>query len=161
NPVFDPEGRYILFFSQRYFFPSIGQLDQRFNYYTTDGVFALTLQADEASPFKPESDEEKAAADKEKEKKEENKPAGKPGEEPKKEEGKEKKEVPPKPVQIDLTGIATRVAPVPIPSGIYGSLEVRKGKFFYIAQPQESRAFGTDQDGAPKGVLHVYDLEKR
>jgi tricorn protease len=70
NPVFDPEGKYIFFLSQRYFFPSLGQLDQRFNYYSTDGIFALTLKADEASPFKPESDEEKVA-DKDKDKKEE------------------------------------------------------------------------------------------
>jgi len=50
NPIFDREGKYLFFFSQRYFFPSIGQLDQRFNYYSTDGIFALTLKADEASP---------------------------------------------------------------------------------------------------------------
>ena len=70
NPVFDADGKYLFFLSQRYFFPSIGQLDQRFNYYTTDGIFALTLKAEEASPFKPQSDEEKAS-DKDKDKKDE------------------------------------------------------------------------------------------
>jgi tricorn protease len=178
NPVFDPEGKYIFFFSQRYFFPSLGQLDQRFNYYATDGIFALTLKTDEASPFKPESDEEKAAdKDKkdEKDKKSDDKKAeGKSKDtkkkdeakkDEKKEEGKEekkeeKKEEAPKPVQVDLNGIATRVAPAPLPSGIYGNLDARKGKLFYISQPQESRAAGTEQDGAPKGVLHTYDLEK-
>src|SRR6266403_354576 len=168
NPIFDHEGKYLFFFSQRYFFPSIGQLDQRFNYYSTDGIFALTLKADEASPFKPESDEEKVDKDKdkkdEKDKKSEDKKAdAKSRDEQKKDESKkeEKKEEPPKPVQIDLNGIATRVAPVPIPSGIYGGLDVRKGKLFFVAQPQESRSFSPEQDGAPKGVLHVYDLEKR
>ena len=170
NPVFDREGKYLFFFSQRYFFPSIGQLDQRFNYYSTDGIFALTLKADEASPFKPESDEEKADKDKDKDKKDEKdkksddkKADAKSKDEQKKEEAKkeEKKEEPPKPVQVDLNGIATRVAPLPIPSGIYGSLDARKGKLFYVAQPQESRSFSPEQDGAPKVVLHVYDLEKR
>jgi tricorn protease len=172
NPVFDPEGKYLFFFSQRYFFPSIGQLDQRFNYYSTDGVFALTLKADEASPFTPQSDEEKAA-DKDKDKKDDKKSGdkkadGKSKDAQKKDEAKkdekkdeEKKEEPPKPVQVDFTGIATRVAPVPLPSGIYGNLAVRKGKFFYMSQPQESRSFGGDQDGGPKGVLHMYDMEKR
>src|SRR6267378_629390 len=169
NPIFDHEGKYLFFFSQRYFFPSIGQLDQRFNYYSTDGIFALTLKADEASPFKPESDEEKGA-DKDKDRKDEKdkksddkKADAKSKDDQKKEEAKkeEKKEEPPKPVQIDLNGIATRVAPVPIPSGIYGSLDARKGKLFYVAQPQESRSFSPGQDGAPKGVLHVYDFEKR
>jgi tricorn protease len=146
NPVFDPDGKYIFFLSQRYFFPSQGQLDQRFNYYTADGIFVLTLKAEEASPFKPESDEEKAGEDKDKK------------DEKKKDE---KKDEAPKPVVIDFGGIATRVAPVPLPSGIYGNLDARKGMLFYVSQPQESRAAGPDPDAIPKGVLHVYDLEKR
>ena len=165
NPVFDPEGKALFFFSQRYFFPSAGQLDQRFNYYSSDGIFALTLKADESSPFKPQSDEEKAAEkDKEKkdekgEAKKEELKAGKDNkEEPKKDE---KKEEPPKPIQIDLPGIETRVAPVPIASGIYANLAARKGKLFYMAQPPEARAAGTDHDNDPRNVLHVYDLEKR
>ena len=158
NPVFDPEGKYLFFLSRRYFFPSIGQLDQRFNYYTTDGVFAITLKADEASPFKPESDEEKPA-----EEKKDQKPAeAKSGEQKKPEEKKdEKKEETPKPIQIDLDGIQNRIAAVPIPSGILNSLAARKGKFFYLAQPQEARAFGGEGDSGPRNVLHVYDLEKR
>jgi tricorn protease len=173
NPVFDPDGKYIFFLSQRYFFPSVGQLDQRFNYYTTDGIFALTLKSDEASPFTPQSDEEKAASDKDKDKekkdqkdekgkkdkKDETRTADKDAkEEPKKEE---KKEEPPKPIQVDLDGIESRVAPVPIPSGIYASLAARKGHLFYLAQPQEARAAGTEQDSAPRNILHIYDLEKR
>jgi tricorn protease len=165
NPVFDPEGKYIFFLSQRYFFPSAGQLDQRFNYYSSDGIFALTLKADEASPFKPQSDEEKAASEKDKDKKddekkkEDAKAAGKDNkEEPKKEE---KKEEPPKPIQVDLNGIEGRVAPVPISSGIYSNLAARKGNLFYLAQPQEARAAGTEQDSAPRNILHIYDLEKR
>src|SRR5260370_34509822 len=82
NPVFDGNGKYLFFISTRYFYPSVGQLDQRFNYYSTDGVFAVTLKADEASPFKPQSDEEKAADEKkdDKEKKDYKKDADtKPG----------------------------------------------------------------------------------
>lgn len=167
NPVFDPEGKYIFFVSQRFYFPSIGQLDQRFNYYTTDGIFALTLQADEASPFAPQSDEEKAAADKDKkddksktDKKDEAKTADKDKD---KEEGKkaDKKEEAAKPVRIDLDGIENRIAPVPIAAGIYGSLQARKGHLYYISQPQESRSFGAPGNGTPQLTLHLYDLEKR
>ena len=75
NPVFDPGGKYLFFISTRYFYPSAGQLDQRYNYYTTDGIFAVTLKAEEASPFKPESDEEKAADEKKDEEKDEKKSA--------------------------------------------------------------------------------------
>jgi len=69
NPVFDDNGKFLYFISTRYFYPSVGQLDQRFNYYSTDGIFAVTLKADEASPFQPQSDEEKAADEKKDDKK--------------------------------------------------------------------------------------------
>ena len=182
NPVFDHDGKYIFFLSQRYFFPSMGQLDQRFSYYTTDGVFSLTLKNDEASPFKPQSDEEKAEdkdKDKEKDKKDEKSDTGKKDETKsaaaskdkkdvaKKEDAKdekkdEKKDEAPKPVQVDLAGIENRVAPAPIAGGIYSNLDARKGKLFYLAQPQEGRASSPDRDGAPPTfVLHLFDLEKR
>jgi tricorn protease len=169
NPVFDPEGKYIFFLSQRYFFPSIGQLDQRFNYYTIDGIFAVTLKSEESSPFKPESDEEKAEAEKTKEGEQEkdkklpqsaNPDSTKPSTDQKEEFAAKKKEEAIKPVKIDLPGIADRLSPVPMSSGIYGALQARKGKLFYLAQPQEARAAGTGDD-SPHGVLHVFDLVKR
>src|SRR6266852_1270778 len=161
NPVFDANGKYLYFISTRYFFPSIGQLDQRFNYYATDGVFALTLKADEQSPFKPQSDEEKPAEEKKDEKKDDKKsgdakPAGQKSDEQK----EEKKEEAAKPIQIDLDGLGSRIAPVPIEPGILTGLAARKDKFFYIATPQEARQFGRN-DPRPKNVLHVYDVDKR
>jgi len=159
NPVFDDNGKYLYFISTRNFFPSIGQLDQRYNYYATDGVFAVTLKAEEASPFKPESDEEKAADDK---KKDEAKPdAAKPGEQKPADEEKEKKSEAIKPIQIDLDGIRDRVAPAPMEPGILSNLAARKDKFFYVSTPMEARQFGLPDDGGPKNVLHVYDVTKR
>ncbi|PYU68448.1 MAG: hypothetical protein DMG49_15975, partial [Acidobacteria bacterium] len=165
NPVFEENGKYLYFISTRYFYPSVGQLDQRFNYYSTDGVFAVTLKADEASPFKPQSDEEKTADEKKDEKKEEKKDDkksadAKPGEKKPDEQKDEKKAEPVKPIQIDLDGISTRLAPVPISAGILNGLAARKDKFFYVSTPQEARQFGTN-DRSPKNVLHVYDVSKR
>src|SRR5271170_6602825 len=161
NPVFDANGKYLYFTSTRYFYPSIGQLDQRYNYYSTDGVFAVTLKADEPSPFKPQSDEEKIA-DSEKDKKKDDKKAdaAKPGDQKSDEQKEEKKAEPVKPIQIDLDGIANRVVPVPIEAGILSSLAARKDKFFYITTPQEARQSGIPDQG-PKNVLHVYDVTKR
>src|SRR5207237_945678 len=166
NPVFDDGGKYLYFISTRYFYPSVGQLDQRFNYYSTDGVFAVTLKADEASPFKPQSDEEKTADEKKDEKKEEKKDDkksadAKPGEKKPDEQKDEKKAEPVKPIQIDLDGISTRLAPVPISAGILNGLAARKDKFFYVSTPQEARQFGTGDEQRPRSVLHVYDLTKR
>jgi tricorn protease len=161
NPVFDDNGKLLYFISTRYFYPSIGQLDQRLNYYSTDGVFAVTLKADEPSPFKPESDEEKAADENKDKKKDDRKTdAAKSGDQKSDEQKEEKKPEPVKPIQIHLDGIATRVVPVPIPAGILSSLLARKDKFFYISTPMEARQFGMPEQG-PKNVLHVYDLTKR
>src|SRR5579864_707457 len=162
SPVFDDNGKYLYFLSTRYFYPSIGQLDQRYNYYSTDGVFAVTLKADEASPFKPESDEEKSADEKKDEKKKDDKKAdtAKAGEQKPDEQKEEKKTEAVKPIQIDLEGIGNRVVPVPIGASILSNLAARKEKFFYLAAPQEARQFGTPDQG-PKNVLHVYDVTKR
>ena len=165
NPVFDDNGKFLYFISTRYFYPSVGQLDQRFNYYSTDGIFAVTLKADEASPFKPQSDEEKAADEKKDEKKDDKKgadakSADKKPDEQKEEKKDEKKPEAVKPIQIDLEGIGSRLAPVPISAGILSNLAARKDKFFYISTPQEARQFGTPERG-PRNVLHVYDLTKR
>ncbi|HUC55408.1 MAG TPA: PDZ domain-containing protein [Candidatus Cybelea sp.] len=165
NPVFDGNGKYLYFISTRYFYPSVGQLDQRFNYYSTDGVFAVTLKADEASPFKPQSDEEKTSDEKKDEKKDDKKTADaksadKKPDEQKEEKKDEKKPEVVKPIQIDLEGISSRVAPVPISAGILSGLSARKDKFFYISTPQEARQFGAGDRGS-KNVLHIYDVTKR
>ncbi len=158
NPVFDRNGKYLYYISTRYFFPSIGQLDQRYNYYSTDGIFAVTLKADEASPFKPESDEEKSKDDRKKEDKKAD--DAKEGDQKSDEQKEDKKPEAVKPLQIDLDGISHRIAPVPISAGILSNLDARKDKIFYVTTPQEARQFGMDNDG-PQNVLHVYDVGKR
>ncbi|MGH9550164.1 MAG: S41 family peptidase, partial [Terriglobales bacterium] len=51
EPVFDPDGNFLFFLSQRFFYPSHDRFENRFNYYDTTGLFALALRADERSPF--------------------------------------------------------------------------------------------------------------
>jgi hypothetical protein len=109
---------------------------------------------------KPQSDEEKGADAKDKDK-EKDKDKAKDGDKEKdkeKEKGKdEKKAEPPKPVKVDLDGIAARVAAVPIPSGIYGGLDVGRTRSSTSSQAQEARAAGGRDDGPPKVSLHRYD----
>jgi tricorn protease len=177
EPVFDPDGKYLFFLSQRFYFPSSGVFDQRFNYYDTTGIFALTLKADETSPFAPQSDEEKGAAT-------EAKPpangapapgaapggapaptggaapAGGPagGTPPAAPKAEDKT---PKPVQIDLDGLGNRITQVPIPAGLYRNLEVRKGKLFYVSIPQQALEAGAPGPGRPQPSLHVFDVKAR
>jgi len=175
NPAFDQNGKYLYFLSDRFFFPSGGRFDPRFNYYNTTGIFAVTLKADEASPFAPQSDEEKEAEEKKDEKKGEPekkegqgeaKPAAdKPAEvalpKANQEEKPAEKKKEEKPLQVDVEGIAGRVAPVPVPPGTYRSLMGRKDKFFYLAIPMEALQAGVPGPPRPRNVLHVYDVTKR
>jgi len=168
NPVFDHNGKYLYFLSDRFFFPSGGRFDPRFNYYNTTGVFAVTLKADEASPFGPRSDEEKEAEEEKKKEGEakpaveEKKPEGeaKPAEKKEGEEPEKPKEKP-KPIQVDTEGISRRVASVPIPPGNYRALQARKDKFFYLAVPMESFQAGVPGPPRPRNAVHIYDVKER
>ena len=158
EPVFGVEGKYLFFLSSRFFYPSSGNFDQRFNYYDTDGIFALVLKAGEASPFAPQSDDEKDAAKKEEAKKDDAKSDEAKKEEPKKDQAA--KTEPVKPVEIDLDGLGNRLAAVPIGSGNFGQLQARKGKLFYVSRPIEATLEGRPGEQPPSGALHMYDLER-
>jgi len=173
DPVFDPDGKYLYFRSNRFFYPSSSLFDQRFNYLNTSGLFALTLKADEAAPFGPQSDEEKVVEKKSDEKKpdekksdeknaDEKKPDQAKPEEKKAEtnqSAEKKDEV--KPIQIDLDGLADRVSRVPVPPGIYTQLQARKDKLFYMSIPMEDRQMGRPGQQQPAGIVHVFDVKKR
>jgi len=156
-PRFDSEGKCLYFRSPRYYYPSWNQLDSRYAYQYMDGLFAVTLQADEKSPFAPRNDEEGEEA-KEPEKKSAG-PAGKT-EEAGGASGNEDKQ-PGKPVKIDLDGIGRRVVKVPVPPGNYRDFEVRKGKLFYLTTPFEATQAGRPGPRKPAGSLSVYDIGKR
>lgn len=139
EPCFDPEGKYLYFFSKRDFNAQMGNFDPSFTYNQMTRIYLVTLQKDTLSPFAPESDETEIK--KEEEKKEKNK------------EKEEKKEV-----LIDIEGIKERVVAVPITPGNYSGLKAAKGKIFYLSFPNWTL---TGREPGPKGSLHLFDLKKR
>lgn len=172
DPVFDHNGKYLYFLSHRHFHPSGSAFDNRFGYHHVDGIFAITLKADEPSPFAPRSDEEEAKkeeaekkpeskAESEKDKGTEAKAEGqeKPAEPAK--DAKESKEKKPEPVKIDLDGIRQRLVAAPVPPGTYANLLARKDKFFYLSIPFESQQAGVPGPPKPRNRLHVYDVKER
>jgi tricorn protease len=175
EPAFDPNGKYLYFLSQRFFFPSEGRFDPRFNYYATTGIFGVTLKADEPSPFALQSDEEKEAEEKKAEEKKKDsgeakapaaageKQGEKKTEEPagEKKEGQKAEEKAPKPIQVDTEGIGKRVVQAPIPPGIYRRLDARKDKLFYLSIPMEATQAGMPGPPRPRATLHVFDVKKR
>ncbi|MGA2533988.1 MAG: PDZ domain-containing protein [Candidatus Aminicenantales bacterium] len=153
NPAFDPDGKYLYFLSDRFYYPVNNQIELRFGYHNTAGIFALTLKAGEAAPFGPQSDEEKGT--------EEKKPEAAPAPAAKTPETKAPVEAPVvKPIQIDLQGLSGRISQVPVPAGMYRSLAVRKDKIFYGSLPMESSQIAAPGP-PPQGSLHLFDVKKR
>ncbi|MEK7282619.1 MAG: S41 family peptidase, partial [Acidobacteriota bacterium] len=135
-PVFDPEGRYLYFFSDRDLSAGVGAFDLSYVYNNPTRVYALTLRKDLPSPFAPESDEVKVGG------------AGK-------EAAKEAV-----PLQIDLEGIEDRIAAFPMEPGTLSHLAAGKTTIYYLAGPSPNLG-GDGDDEEPQGTLHAFDLEKR
>src|SRR5690349_17255175 len=119
SPVWDPQGNYLYFASQREFAPQISNIE--FNYATNRDVYlyAMALRKDVKHPFPAESDEVAVTKPREE---------GAPPAEAKKEGEGDKPEAKPttppaqKAMTIDFDGITNRVARVPIGADNYGGL---------------------------------------
>jgi tricorn protease len=154
DPVFDHNGKYLYFLSHRHFYPSSSAFDNRFGYSHVDAIFAVTLQANEPSPFAPRSDEEEVKAEKKPD-------AAQPAAQEKAAETAAAKPAEPKPIQIDLDGIQRRIVSVPVAPGTYGRLLARREKIFYLSTPFESQQAGRPDITGPRSTLHVYDVKER
>ncbi len=164
DPVFDPEGNYLFFRSERAFAPVYGDMDDTWIYPNSTQVYAATLRKDVGSPTAPRSDEEYT----EKAEKENDKKNGEETEDPnkaadKKEEsagsdqksGKDDKDKA-KPVKIDFDGFEQRIVKMPIDAGNIGSLNCVKGKLLFSRY-----APAGDDSSSLSGKLIYYDLKER
>lgn len=148
DPVWDPEGRFLYFISNRSINPMLGQADLQHIVTETGKVCALILRADGRSPFLP--DEllvDPAAAEK--------------ADDDEKEKDGEKSKTPE--IHIDFDGIASRVVEFPIAGGNYGGLAATRGKVYYVSQPTpgllDMALFS--EDPTPRNQLHVFDLKTK
>jgi tricorn protease len=148
EPFFDPEGRYLYFFSDRDIDPTLGNFELSFTVNTLTRPYAVTLRADEPSPFAPESDEAGTGDDKKKE-----------DDDKAKEKTKDKpKDKPKEPFRIDLEGLSQRIVAFPVAAGNYTGLRATKDKVFYLSLPTTPL---TAQGGPQRGPLVDFDLKKR
>jgi len=177
-PVFDIDGKYLFFRSNRAFTPVYGDMDYTWIYPNSTEIYAATLRKDVSSPTAPRSDEEqvdKKGKDKDKEEGEDDKQNGEEeneeykkgdekdrAEDDKKEDKDEdksddedKKET--KPVEIDFDGFERRVVKLPIQAGNIGSLHSVKGKLVL----SRYLPAGARKPDEPSGTLLYYDLEER
>ncbi|HAQ17940.1 MAG TPA: peptidase S41 [Prolixibacteraceae bacterium] len=147
NPVFDPDGKYLIFLASTDAGPVINWFDQSsHDMQKTSSVYLATLRADILNPFARESDEE---TDKPEVKEEENK-------ENTKKESKAKSPEKPKEavknISIEFDEIENRIVNVPLKAGNYSQLGMAKsGEILYVVAP--------DFSGAAR--LFKYDMKER
>ena len=162
GPIFDPDGKYLYFQSDRDFNEVLGNIDFEFANPKTTRVYVVTLQKDELSPFKPQSDEaqikkeEPAPTTESKEAgKSENKAESK---EKDKDQAKEKEKEKPKEFRIDLDGIQDRIVALPIDPAVIRTVAAAKGYVYYSVAPIQGLSGPLPGETA---AVHAYDLKER
>ena len=152
SPCFDDKGEYLFFVSSRHFAPTLGGFDLNPLWTNMDGLYVVTLRADVAHPFPPESDE---VGGDEADKKDDG--AAKKDDDAAGKKGKADKKAAPKPLVIDVAGLADRQVALDVPAGNYAGLAFAEGKLFY--QAREFAAGGGE--GPPAASIRVFDMKER
>ena len=158
SPVFDPEGKYLYYLSNRSLQPVYSSFDTSFIYSNATQIVAVSLRSDVPSPTAPQNDEETVKEDKKPDDKKvdekKDQVAGsdtKPAEAAK---GTDKKPAP-KPVEIEFDGIETRAVLLPPEAGAYSGLDAAEGKVLFVRRPRSGSAPGQ------KSALCYFDLKDR
>jgi len=144
KPVFDPEGKYLYYLSDRTFRPSYSDFDPTWIYANSTNIVAVPLRGDIASPLAPRNDVEDNGDD-------EDEKGDDKAEDEKKDDDKPKKV---ETVKIDLEGFEARAVVLPPDAGNYSSLAAVKGKVIYQRRPRT----GSDSEKSP---IVFWDLEDR
>ena len=171
-PLFDPEGKYLYFLSDRDFNEVLGNVDFEFANPKTTRVYIATLRKDQASPFPALSDEAEI-------KKEEQattptpvpppigaappvkpQPAkkGSKGETKPEEQAKGKEAEKPAEFHIDLEGIQDRIVALPGEAVVVRSILAAKGFIYYSTTAIQGL---NGPIGGESSAVHVYDLKER
>ena len=156
-PVFDTEGKYLFFYSNRTFKAVYSDMDATWVYPNSTGIYAATLRKDVESLLKPRSDEEEPGKDKknsDKKKEDDEKDSDKEDCNDVNEDGQVKEA---NSVEIDFDGFERRVVELPIEAGNFGMLATVEGKVVY----QKNPAAGAAKSDEAKGSLCYYDLKER
>lgn len=177
-PVFDPEGTFLYFFSNRSFEPVYGDFDNSWTYPNATRIVAVPLREDVPSPLAPKNDMEGVEEEKDGEDKEEPSDGKKPAEKETASvqarpdaKGGAKADAKggtksgskdatasavgrPAPVEIDLDGFEARAVLLPPKGGNYDGLAAVKGKVLYRRLPRT----GSGSESSP---VVYFDLTER
>lgn len=139
-PVFDPEGKYLYFLTNRHFDPLYSDFDNSFVYPNATQIALVSLSQGTPSPLAAKNDE--VAVEEEEEE-----ATGKEGEE-------EEPEKTDKAITVDLENFERRVELLPIDAGNYSSLAAAEGKIIYHRSPNSGSA------DSKRPILY-FDLKER
>lgn len=155
GPVFDPDGKYLYYRSNRSLNPVYSSLDATWVYPNATRILAIPLKKDTPSPLAPRNDDEESSGEDKKDgakKDKSKKDKGKKGEDSQDGEDEESEED--AGVEIDLEGMEARAVVLPPAPGNYGNLAAVSGKLIFRRFPLA---------GSPdrKTPLFMYDLKER
>ena len=167
NPVFDPEGKYLYYFSDRDFNEVLGNIDFEFANPKTTRVYVVTLKKDEPSPFGVQSDETEVkksepsptaqyAVGEAKAKSAANKEAK--GDADKEKEAEKKEKEKPVEVKIDLDGIQGRVTALTTGPAVMKTLAAGKGFVYYLTTPVQGLSGPIPGESS---AIHAFDMKER
>lgn len=168
QPVFDPDGKYLYWLTDREMSPIFGTLDQNmWVYANSTRIAAVTLRAELPTPLAPRNDTEVEDPDKKKDKKDDTKKDTKGSADKRasddekkgdpdsgKDDGDNAKKKEPAPIAIDLEDFERRLVVLPPEAGNYSTLVALSGKVLYLHRPDS----GSSQK---KNRLLYYDLKER
>ncbi|MFZ1946144.1 MAG: S41 family peptidase [bacterium] len=151
EPVWDPDGKYLYFLSDRTLNPFLSKRGFEMILDKMTKPYLVMLRAGEKSPFFPKEPAEQEGGngddngdeDKDDKKGKDGKDAAKSAE-----------------VKIDLDGLAERVVAFPVPAGHLWGLAAASGKIFYLSGPLQGMAEEEDEEPKPVNDLHSYDIEE-
>ncbi len=141
-PVFDPDGKYLYYRSNRWFDPVYSEHEPTWIYANGQGLIAVPLRKDVPSPLVARNDVEPAPEDRKDEEKKEDKPA---------DEGEKKGDADEKKKEEDAAAPAGSTA-----------IEAKKDAPDETAEAQKKDADQKKKDGKPKAVeIDIEDFEQR
>jgi tricorn protease len=158
SPAWDPKGKYLYFFSDRFINPFLDKFEARFIVNDATLPCVLALQADGKLPFAPRGDTDTEKAKDKKDKKKDSSDKKKDSTDTKAKEKKEKIE----PIRIDFEGLKERFVQVPVAPANYSDLAALEGKLHWLKTPNRGMMpyEADDSEEEPGAELQTYDLEK-
>src|SRR2546429_7024871 len=182
-PIFDPDGKYLYFLSDRDFNEVLGNIDFEFANPKTTRFYIATPRKDDPSPLPAVSDEAEVKEDKKDEPtptpvppsaKKPTKKAPKPEpddkdkEKPKDQdtdkdkdkdkESKDKEKEKPREFRIDLDGIQNRIVALPTEPGVIRTFAAAKGFIYYSTTPIQGLSGPIPGESS---AVQAYDLKER